>query len=295
MHLALLALSFFSALAFTSFAQTPPTGPTPVDANITTTVRPLGTDASDGSSRSEPPAVRDDRPVEPGKQPLPKWAAYTPRPEPTPAKTTGERFHWKPAIAQSLAFLALQQGYRMAIEEKTQRELKGPFFHDWFVSVSHLKGWDDGGRFFTNYMAHPTQGSITNRIFINNSDNAKRQVFGSSKAYWRSRFKAMAWTAIWSAQFELGPISETSIGNVGKDLLPNGRSKETYEDLFNTPVLGFGVTVAEDALDRYILAEWLEKRGRHRAAVKMLRTVLTPTLTFTNVLRLRVPWYRDNR
>ncbi|MBA2620759.1 MAG: hypothetical protein H0U87_06125 [Acidobacteria bacterium] len=62
----------------------------------------------------------------------------------------------------------------------------------------------------------------------------------------------MAWSAIWSAQFELGPVSEANIGNVS--LQPRGRySSMAYVDLVVTPVVGTGVLAGEDAIDKYFL------------------------------------------
>ena len=90
---------------------------------------------------------------------------------------TDTKFHWKGALVQSAAFLAVQHGFRMT-EEKTRSELDGPFFRDWKESVANLRGWDDGGKFFTNYIAHPMQGAITSRIFIHNSGKSLRQEFG---------------------------------------------------------------------------------------------------------------------
>jgi len=92
-----------------------------------------------------------------------------------------EKFHWKPALIESGVFLGLQHGFRLT-QEKTRRELGGPFFRDWKQSVKNLRGWEDGDNFFTNYIAHPGQGGITGRIFINNSDMAKKQEFGKSKS-----------------------------------------------------------------------------------------------------------------
>ncbi|MFL6467853.1 MAG: hypothetical protein ACJ72Z_07835, partial [Pyrinomonadaceae bacterium] len=148
-------------------------------------------------------------------------------PEPTePALNKIEKndksFHWKPALVQSGLFLAIQHGFRMT-EEKTRSELDGPFFSDWKDSVKNLKGWDDGGKVFTNYVAHPMQGAITSRIFLNNSGKARLVEFGGSKVYWESRMKAMAWSALWSLQFEIGPLSESSLGNVGQKLHANGK------------------------------------------------------------------------
>ena len=80
-----------------------------------------------------------------------------------------EKFHWKPAIVESLYFLGIQHSLR-TIQKKTHREFKGEFINDWGRSVKNLGGWRDGDSFFTNYIAHPMQGAVTGRIFINNSD-----------------------------------------------------------------------------------------------------------------------------
>jgi hypothetical protein len=181
-------------------------------------------------------------------------------------------------------------------QDKTQREVGGKFFQDWKQSVKNLRGWKDGDGTFTNYVAHPLQGATTGRIFVNNSDFAKRQVFGKSKDYWESRFKALVWSAVWSAQFELGPFSEASLGNVGMNKV-NGHSTMAYVDLVITPVVGTVVLIGEDAIDKYILRNWLERKSGYKVTskIKILRSLLTPTTSVSNLLRGKVPWKRDNR
>lgn len=208
-------------------------------------------------------------------------------------KTAEEKFHWKPAVIQSGIFLGIQHGFRLT-QEKTRRELGGPFFRDWGQSVRSLQGWDDGNKFFTNYVAHPLQGGATGRIFINNSDRAKKEEFSKSKKYWETRLKAMAWTAVWSTQFEIGPISEATIGNVGT--YGNSRyNKVAWVDFIVTPIAGTGVVVAEDALDKYVLKNWLERKSRSKTMIKIYRSLITPTISFANLLRGKMPWYRPDR
>ncbi len=217
------------------------------------------------------------------------------KPDDTDSSKKKEKFHWKPALIQSGIFLGIQHGFRI-VQDKTRRELGGPFFQDWKNSVKNLRGWDDGNKLFTNYVAHPLQGGFTGRIFINNSDKAKKQELSKSKAYWESRFKAIAWATIWSTQFELGPISEASIGNVG--IYDNtGRSKLSWGDLIVTPVFGTVVIIGEDAIDKYILKNWLERIAGYKITtkIKILRSLLTPTTSLANLLRGKVPWKRDNR
>ena len=169
----------------------------------------------------------------------------------TPENKDAERFHWKSAFIQSGIFLGIQHGFRL-MQKRTTRELGGPFFADWKNSVKNLRGWEDDDILFINYVAHPMQGAATGRIFINNSDKSKKLEFGSSKDYWTSRLKAMAWSAAWSTQFEIGPISEATIGNVG--IHDNyGRSRMAWVDMVITPTAGTGVLIGEDIIDKYIL------------------------------------------
>lgn len=206
-----------------------------------------------------------------------------------------EKFHWKPALIQSGIFLGIQHGFRL-LQKKTVREFDGPFFKDWATSVKNLRGWADGDSTAINYIAHPLQGGVTGRIFINNSDHAKRQQFSKSKEYWESRFRTFIWSAVWSTQFELGPFSEATIGNVGL-IERNGHSSMAWVDMVITPVVGTGVVIGEDAIDRYILKNWLERKkgGRVTPKIKILRSILTPTTTFSNILRGKYPWHRDFR
>ena len=215
-------------------------------------------------------------------------------PTPVPQEFIDRGFNWRSAMTQSGLFLAIQHGFRFT-EKKTRDELDGPFFRDWKESVENLRGWDDGGKFFTNYIGHPMQGAITGRIFVNNSGRARSQEFGKSKAYWKSRIKAMAWSAVWSTQFEIGPISEASLGNVGQKLTAEGRSKLTYVDFVMTPVGGTALLIAEDAVDKYLMKRRIERWTSNRLTIKILRSVLMPMSGFANILRGRAPWWRDDR
>ena len=204
-----------------------------------------------------------------------------------------DRFHWKPALAQSLVFLGLQHGARM-FQKKTTQELGGKFFKDWMQSVKNMRGWGDGDNTFTNYFAHPLQGSLTGRIFVNNSDVAGKQEFGTSKKYWNTRLRALAWSAVWSTQFELGPLSEASIGNVGLRY-KNVHCTMDHVDLVVTPVVGTAVLVGEDAIDKYVLKKWIERNSDSKVKIRILRTLFTPTMSAANLLRGKMPWKRPER
>lgn len=195
-----------------------------------------------------------------------------------------EKFHWKDAIYQSLMIQGVQHAYALAVQEKTRRALKGPFFKDYWESIRGLRGWDDGNKFFTNYIAHPMQGAMTGFIFLQNHDRMKKQKFGESRQYWRDRFKAFVWSTAWSTNWEIGPISQSSIGNVGL------YGHQGYVDLVMTPTAGTGWMVMEEALDRYVIRHM---ENRNFVLKIFLRTLLNPMRSVANALRFKEPWYRD--
>src|SRR5713226_6442935 len=157
------------------------------------------------------------------------------------------RFHWWPALGQSFFFLAIEHGYRVASEEKTRKEFRGKFFEEWLDAASNIDGWS-GGKPFTKYLAHPLMGSVSGFIQVQNDPRGRIQEFGRSKAYWKSRMKALGWATLYSTQYELGPLSEASIGYVGKQ-----DGQNTYKDLVITPLGGMVWILGEDILDRYVV------------------------------------------
>ena len=66
-----------------------------------------------------------------------------------------------------------------------------------------------------------------------------------------------------------------------------GRRSTGYVDYVITPTVGTGWLIGEDAIDRYLLKGWIEKKaaGRLSPKVKILRSVLTPTTAVGNMLR----------
>ena len=206
-----------------------------------------------------------------------------------PPPSASKKFHWGPALRQSLLLLAMEHGFRVASQDFTRRRLKGPFFQDWFDSVTNISGWDDGDSVQANYLGHPMQGAVSGYIQIQNDPSGMRQEFGSSPGYWKSRMRATAWAAAFSAQYELGPISDASIGNSGQR-----KGSKGAVDLVITPVCGLGWLLTEDMVDRYLIRRFEQNSQRpHWKAI--LRTGLNPSRSFANILRKKVPWHRDTR
>jgi hypothetical protein len=203
-------------------------------------------------------------------------------------------FNWDRALKQSFLFLGVQHGFRLATEAGTRADLKGPFFKDYFRALRSLRGWGDGDPFLVNYIGHPMMGAVSGYIQIQNDPKGIQEEVSLKKSYWKSRMKAMGWSFFYSTQFELGLVSEASLGNIG--IRPYGKAKNpmAYVDLVVTPVVGTGWLIGEDTLDKYFIRRY-EDRLPNRASVILFRSFLNPTRSFANIMRGKWPWYRDNR
>ena len=228
------------------------------------------------------------------------------------AKLPREKFHTGAALLQSLEFLVLEHAFRLANDPYARYlVVHKPFWHDYFSSASHfdMTRWGDGDDFLVNYIGHPLEGSVSGNIFIQNDPRGRVAKFGKSADYWRSRFEAMAWAAVYSAYFEIGPVlSETALGSEGGyTYIPHcgfypschkepGKSYKPptnntgWVDFVVTPVIGTGWMILED----FIEAEIVDKlaNGSPSLKFKVLRGALAPSRTMSNFLAGRLPWYR---
>lgn len=241
--------------------------------------RPLEEDASSYSS-SKPPAA-----ALLGKDGMPSLT----EPEARFAETKPLKFDWTNAGRQSFFLLAVQHGARMT-QRKTRRYLGGEFFEEWGNSIAAVgHGWSDGDMFLVANIGHPMQGAMSGFIQVQNDPKGIGLEFENSRPYWSSRMKAFGWSFLYSTQFELGPVSEATIGHVGKKHGTNGLT-----DLIVTPTGGLAFMVGEDWLDKHLikrLEEGTESIGKRR----FYRIFFNPDRAVANVLRLKVPWHRDTR
>lgn len=191
-------------------------------------------------------------------------------------------------VVDSLRLLAIEHGTRVAFQEKTRRELGGPFWRDYKRSVRIPRKWEDGDAWWVNYVGHPLHGAAAGYLWIDRDPNAPAEFIGDRR-YWATRGRATAWSAVYSLQFEFGLLSEASIGNVGLNPETTG-----WVDHVVTPVGAFGWMVAEDALDRYLVRK-VEARTRNRFWRATLRLLLNPSRALSNTAQGRAPWHRPGR
>ena len=204
----------------------------------------------------------------------------------TPARRDGVDL--KGAFADSLKQLMIEHAIRIGTEEKTRSALKGPFWPDYQDSLRIPPKWEDGDPWWTNYIGHPIHGAAAGYAWLDHDPHAPAEISLSSR-YWVTRSYAMAWAAGYSLQFEFGPLSEASIGNVGMHPETTG-----WVDHVTTPVGAFGLIVAEDALDRFFV-KWVERRTTNRAWRASLRMIFNPARTMANLTSGSRPWNRADR
>ena len=217
-----------------------------------------------------------------------------PRPQPLfkPVRVSTEEqrgVDWIHLAEQSLFFLSFENAFRCATEEGTREGFSNPFFRGYLNSVGNLHGWNDGDPFLVNYVGHPMQGAVTGYLWTQNDRGYRDIQFGKNRRYWKGKLRGAAYSYIYSVLFEIGPVSEASIGNIQQYYPQQG-----FVDHVVTPVIGLGWSITEDALDQYFI-RYVERRTSNSWIRLLVRGGLNPARTMANTLALRPPWYRANR
>lgn len=192
------------------------------------------------------------------------------------------------AFADSIKLLAIEHGIRISFQEKTRRELGGPFWSEYRESIRFPRKWEDSDAWWVNYIGHPIHGAAAGYLWLDHGPDAASEI-GLNRHYWVTRAYATAWSAGYSLQFEVGPLSEASIGNVGMRPETTG-----WVDHVVTPAGAFGLMVAEDALDRFFV-KWVEARTTNRVWRASLRLLFNPSRTLSNTASGHLPWHREGR
>lgn len=197
---------------------------------------------------------------------------------------------WKSLFWQSSFSLGVMNGFRIVREQQTRGDLKGPFFGDWFGALGNMHGWTDGDEFHVNYVGHPMQGGATGFMFVQNDRKYRSLEYDwHDPNYWRSRLRAMGFAWAYSEQFEIGPASEASLGNIQSYYPAYG-----FVDHVITPVFGLGLMVAEDVADKYVI-KWVEDHTTNPWVRALVRSWANPCRSYANFMAFRRPWERYTR
>jgi hypothetical protein len=189
----------------------------------------------------------------------------------------------------SLVFLTVMQAFRLATEPGTRAALSNPFFKGYIRSLQNLHGFSDGDQFYVNYVGHPIQGAVSGYIWADNDRAYKDVYFGRDKRYWKQKLRGGAFSYLYSVQFEIGPVSEASIGDLQSYYPAQG-----FVDHVVTPAIGVGWSVGEDAIDRYFIRVIEQNTGNHSLRI-LARSFLNPARSFANMMSGKYPWRRTNR
>jgi hypothetical protein len=203
-----------------------------------------------------------------------------------PAEPQG--IDWSSLLVQSLEFLGIEHSFRWVTQEGTRHPHRS-FFDGYIDSLTSLHGWSDGDPFYVDYVGHPMQGAVAGYIFVQNDRKYRAVEFGKSRQYWKSRLRATAFSWAYSEQFEIGPLSEASIGNTQAFFPQQG-----FLDQVATPAIGLAWMIAEDSMDRYVI-ERVDAHVHSPYGRLLVRSGLNPTRSLANMIAGRVPWHRDTR
>ncbi|HEX3572834.1 MAG TPA: hypothetical protein VHU44_18600 [Acidobacteriaceae bacterium] len=210
------------------------------------------------------------------------------------------RAHWLPILWQSFEITAAENLGNIGFDSETRHDLvTNPYWSTYVKCVKQFRydQWRDDDSFMVDYVAHGLQGAIASDIFEQNSPTGRGLVYMNNGNYWRSRLKGMAWSAVYEVQWKIGPASEASIGNSGLNtyFTPRVKGRSTnetgFQDFVDTPVVGFGWNVGEDALDRFLMPKIWSRT--HNKWVLAAASVMTPSKAAANLLRYKPPYYRD--
>src|SRR5215471_5932336 len=196
---------------------------------------------------------------------------------------------WRPLARQSLFYLGVMHAFRIGTEPSTRKALGNSVFGGYFEALGAMHGWSDGDGYYENYLGHPFQGGVSGYLWIHNDPRYRNVEFGTSRDYWMSRLRAYAYSWAFSEQFEIGLLSEASIGQIQRYCCGYG-----FVDHVITPNGGLLWMLGGDAVDKYVI-RGIEDRTRNVHIRAVARMALDPPLTFANLLAGQAPWHRENR
>jgi hypothetical protein len=270
------------ACAMGAAGQTAPAKFADIDAASST---PTSVTKSDAPAESSS-VVADDGPNAQSDDPAPVNALV---PTSRPKEAGADRFQWKPALGQYGMEISIQHAWRFAHEPGTRDATAyGPWYSDWIHSIGETRGWDDGDGWHAGFVGHPLNGAIFGFIERQNDPLYRQVEWGDGRIYWMSLVRSLAFSAVGSTQWTLGPLSEASLGNVQLHASPG------FIDLVTTPGLGVFVMMGEDMIDRYFIIP-LENHTANPWLLLVARSLGNPARSFANLMAFKQGWSRATR
>ena len=199
-----------------------------------------------------------------------------------------QKIYWWAATKESLLYTGIMHVFDVTTEAGTRDTLNGPLLRNYLRSVTELRGWSDSDTFMAPYVGHPIEGGAFGFIERQNDPKYRTVQWGDGREYYLSLLRSMAYSAVWHAQWKIGPLSEASIGNVMLHASPG------FITLVGTPTLGAIEMIGEDSADRYLIMG-LENRTTNRMVIVLARSFLNPGRSVANAMAFKVPWHRDTR
>ena len=215
--------------------------------------------------------------------------AYSPEPVIGSSGEAPSAVQWTSLMKDSLSYLGVMHAFRIGTEAGTREGLRNSVVGGYFKSLGAMHGWSDGDGYYENYLGHPIEGAVAGYIWTHNDSRYRVVQFGADRNYWMSRLRAYGFAWAFSEQFEIGPVSEASIGQIQRYCCAYG-----FVDHVITPNGGLVWMMAGDALDRYITVP-LENRSHNTALRILARVGLNPPQSFANLMMFQYPWHRENR
>ena len=210
------------------------------------------------------------------------------------------RVSWAPLLWEAFEATALQNVGNIALDTETRQDLRGnPYWSTYVFCVDQFRynQWRDDDDFMVDYIGHGMQGAGVAALFEQNDPRGRGLVYVNNGNYWRSRLKAMAFGAVYEVQWKLGPAGEASVGNSGlhtyytPDVHGRTTNETGFQDLVDTPLVGFWWNVGEDAMDRFVMPK-IWSRTHNRFILTGL-FFLTPCKAAANIMRYKPLYYRD--
>src|SRR5215831_14126565 len=208
----------------------------------------------------------------------------------TPKQVAPPKVQWRQLMGASLRYLGVMHSFRLATEAGTRYGLAhNSFWGGYMAALGAMHGWSDGDSYYENYLGHPIQGAVSAYIWIHNDPRYRNVEFGKNPDYWKSRMRAYAYAWAFSEQFEIGLLSEASIGQIQRYCCQYG-----FVDHVITPNGGLLWMLGGDAVDKYVVRR-IEDRTSNLGLRIAARVALNPLESFASFMNMEYPWHRENR